>query len=53
MPVSRLTRTLRATRERLLPTSQDEAPAARASREARLYLERRRRQLNAELHTGP
>ena len=42
-----------ATRELLLAAAHDEPPAARASRQARIYLERRRRQLNAELHTGP
>lgn len=38
------------TRELLLATAGDEAPAERASRQARLYLERRRRRLNQQLH---
>lgn len=38
------------TRELLLATAADEPAAQRASRQARTYLERRRRRLNEQLH---
>lgn len=41
-----------ATRELLLAAAHDEPPAERASRQARIYLERRRRRLNEQLHAG-
>lgn len=42
-----------ATRELLLAAAADEPPAERASRQARAYLERRRRRLNEQLHAEP
>lgn len=37
---------------RALRPGRDEPPAARASRQARIYLDRRRCQLNEQLHAG-